>query len=98
MTGEFKKLNFLRLSSLREGFFSRRSNLTTIASSERFKIASYLAMTIFLFGLSTIVHRRIFYNNYNQKLTIGRVFDSAQTDKQLNLALETSDKLPEIER
>jgi len=28
-----------------EGFFSRRSNLTTIASSERFKIASCLAMT-----------------------------------------------------
>ncbi len=30
----------------------RRGNLTTIASSERFKIASCLAMTIFLYGLS----------------------------------------------
>jgi len=35
-------------SSLREGFFSQRSNLTTIASSERFKIASCLVMTTFL--------------------------------------------------
>ena len=35
-------------SSLREGFFSRRSNLTTIATSVRFKIASFLAMTTFL--------------------------------------------------
>ena len=34
-------------SSLREGFFSRRSNLTTIATSVRFKIASFLAMTTF---------------------------------------------------
>jgi hypothetical protein len=41
MTGEFKKLNLLRLSSLREGFFSKRSNLTTIASSERFKIIHF---------------------------------------------------------
>jgi len=32
-------------SSLREGFFSRRSNLTTIANSVRFKIASCLIMT-----------------------------------------------------
>ena len=58
MTGEFKKLNLLRLSSLREGFFSRRSNLTTIASSERFKIASCLAMTIFLFGLSMVAESK----------------------------------------
>jgi len=27
MRSEFKRLNLLRLSSLREGFFSRRSNL-----------------------------------------------------------------------
>ncbi len=32
-------MNILWVSSLREGFFSRRSNLTTIASSLRFKIA-----------------------------------------------------------
>jgi len=31
--------------SLREGFLIQRSNLTTIANSERIKIASYLAMT-----------------------------------------------------
>jgi len=33
---------------LREGFFSRRSNLTTIATSARIKIASFLAMTAIL--------------------------------------------------
>jgi len=33
---------------MREGFFSRRSNLTTIATSVRIKIASFLAMTTFL--------------------------------------------------
>jgi hypothetical protein len=38
-------VNHLKVSSLREGFFSRRSNLTTIAISMRFRIASYLAMT-----------------------------------------------------
>jgi hypothetical protein len=53
MTGEFKRLNLLRLSSsdsyrMREGFFSRQSNLTTIATSVRIKIASCLAMTTFL--------------------------------------------------
>ena len=35
-------------SSLREGFFSPRSNLTTIATSMRIKIASCLEMTTFL--------------------------------------------------
>ena len=35
-------------SSLREGFFSRRSNLNAGASIGRCKIASCLAMTIFL--------------------------------------------------
>ncbi len=35
-------------SSLREGSFSRRSNLTTIATSVRIKIASFLAMTTIL--------------------------------------------------
>ncbi|MDQ0967730.1 hypothetical protein QFZ20_003133 [Flavobacterium sp. W4I14] len=48
MKGEFKRLNPLQVSSLREGFFSRRSNLTTIATSVRIKIASCLAMTTFL--------------------------------------------------
>ena len=33
---------------MREGFISRRSNLTTIATSARIKIASFLAMTAFL--------------------------------------------------
>jgi hypothetical protein len=44
MTGD-NGASRLKVSSLREGFFSRRSNLTTIASSLRFRIASYLAMT-----------------------------------------------------
>ena len=37
-------------SSLREGFFSRRSNLTTIAISLRFKIPAYAGMTTLLLG------------------------------------------------
>jgi hypothetical protein len=40
---DFKEINILGVASLREGFFSRRSNLTTIATSMRFRIASYLA-------------------------------------------------------
>jgi hypothetical protein len=36
-------MNILGVASLRESFFSRRSNLTTIATSMRFRIASYLA-------------------------------------------------------
>jgi len=48
MTGEFKRLNLLRLSSLREGFFSRRSNLKAIATSESFKIPACAGMTIIL--------------------------------------------------
>ena len=38
MTGE-NWSNHLKVSSLREGFFSRQSDLTTIASSMRFRIA-----------------------------------------------------------
>jgi len=38
---EFKRLNPLQVSSLREGFFSRRSNLTTIATSLRIKIIHF---------------------------------------------------------
>jgi len=40
-------LNGRKTSSLRGGFFSRGSNLTTIAKSVRFKIASCLALTDF---------------------------------------------------
>ncbi len=42
-------LNGRKTSSLRGGFFSRGSNLTTTATSMSFKIASCLAMTDFLF-------------------------------------------------
>ncbi len=44
----FSEILRCEASSLREGFFSRRSNLTTIATSVRIRIASFLAMTILL--------------------------------------------------
>gem|GEM_PF-6733084 len=37
-------------SSLREGFFSRRSNLKTLAISLRFNIPAYAGMTTILLG------------------------------------------------
>ena len=48
MTGDFNGNISLRHRHCDEGFFSRRSNLTTIAISVRIKIASFLAMTAFL--------------------------------------------------
>ena len=62
-------------SSLREGFFSRRSNLTTIANSVRFKIASCLAMTTFLI-------RTVIDSLSKDLLILFKVFDTSPCSVQ----------------
>ncbi len=54
-------------SSLREGFFSRRSNLTTMGYSDRCKIASYLAMTS-IFLCPSMVELRILQIHWRFKI------------------------------
>jgi hypothetical protein len=63
---------------MREGFFSRQSNPTTIATSVRFKIASCLAMTTLRLEPvnGNVVVRQSFFSE--------KVFDCAQTDKNGN--------------
>lgn len=86
--------------SLREGFFCRRSNPTTIASSERFRIASFLAMTTLLLkstygngvsrtlesteGVITLNLFQGLINNVSKKDADPDVIESGQQDTPLN--------------
>jgi hypothetical protein len=72
-------MNILGVASLREGFFSRRSNLTTIATSMRFRIASYLASDSYRMttALLELVNGSLLKELYKCLL---RRFDKAQRD------------------